>query len=87
MIKPHIGCRNQSVWGIKLVVTKVDEFKDGDELSGTIILDEKQLEYFKRLSPHLYALDTGKPRRASGNLKLPAPAMSTIANYLHGGHD
>lgn len=60
---------------------------DGDELSLMLVQDDKQLAYFLRLSPHLYSIETSKPRRASGNLKLPSPTMTTIANYLHSNRE
>jgi hypothetical protein len=53
-----------------------------DALNGIIILDLKTLKRLDRLKPHLYVLDLMKPRKISGYVKLPAPVISTIGNWL-----
>ena len=53
-----------------------------DALNGIIILDLKTLKRLDRLKPHLYVLDLRKPRKVSGYVKLPAPVISTIGNWL-----
>ena len=52
-----------------------------------LILDRKMYERLSRLEPKFYAFDTGAPNRISGNLKLPAPVISTIANWMHEDDD
>ena len=45
-------------------------------------LDSKELvEKFKRLDPSYNVLDNNVPYLLSGNLKLPAPVVATIANW------
>lgn len=56
---------------------------DGDEMNLWLIPDHATHRRLSRLAPHLTALDLNEPRRISGNLALPAPAVSTIANWMY----
>lgn len=66
-----------------LVLSAPNADFDGDELNLMLILDRKMYKRLSRLEPKFYAFDTGEPNRISGNLKLPAPVISTIANWMH----
>ena len=56
---------------------------DLDALNGLIILDDEMYQKLRRLEPHTGVLDLEKPRTVSSNLKLPAPVLGTIGNWLH----
>lgn len=56
---------------------------DGDELNVLLILDEVMAGQLDRLAPHLSALDLGKPYSISSNLKIPAPALTTMGHWMH----
>ena len=56
---------------------------DGDELNMELLLDREEHDNFYRLSPHLYLLDTQEPRKVSSFVKIPAPVMQTIINFIH----
>jgi hypothetical protein len=57
---------------------------DGDALNLILVPDKRMYQQMKRLSPHLYTLDLRRPRAISGNLKMPSPVVTTIANWLTG---
>lgn len=57
---------------------------DGDELNMLLILDKAMHDNLSRLAPHTGALDLERPYAVSGNLKIPAPVISTIGNWLDG---
>lgn len=48
-----------------------------------LLLDREEHDNFYRLSPHLYLLDTQEPRKVSSFVKIPAPVMQTIINFIH----
>lgn len=56
---------------------------DGDEMNLWLIPDHVTHRRLSRLAPHLCALDLNEPRRISGNLSMPAPAVATIANWMY----
>jgi len=66
-----------------LVLAACNADFDGDELNMELLLDREEHDNFYRLSPHLYLLDTQEPRRVSGFVKIPAPVMQTIINFIH----
>lgn len=68
-----------------LILAALNADFDGDQLNLGILLDKESYNRFKRLSPHLYALDLKTPRKLSGYLKLPGPIVAMIANYVHNG--
>lgn len=46
-------------------------------------LDSIELvEKFKRLDPSYNIMDNNEPYQISGNLKMPAPVIATIANWI-----
>lgn len=47
-----------------------------------LIPDHATYRKLSRLAPHLYALDMNEPRKISGYLKMPAPLVQTISNWL-----
>lgn len=49
-----------------------------------LILDREKHDQLSRLAPHLGAMDLEEPWRLSNNLAMPAPVVSTIANWLDG---
>lgn len=56
---------------------------DGDALNLLSINDTYSAGKFEALSPHAGALDYGRPRTVSRNLKMPTPIVATIANWLN----
>ncbi len=54
---------------------------DGDEMNVTYLDSKELVEKFKRLDPSYNVLDNNVPYQISGNLKLPAPVVATIANW------
>lgn len=66
-----------------LVLVGFNADYDGDALNATLIPDKRLYEHCKRLSPHLSSLDLRRPRAISNNLKMPAPVVMTISNWLH----
>lgn len=52
-----------------------------------MLLDSKEHDEFSRLAPHLGVMDTHAPFKVSGNIKIPGPVMSTIANWMHFNED
>jgi hypothetical protein len=55
---------------------------DGDEMNVTYLDSKELVEKFKRLDPIYNVLDNNVPYQISGNLKLPAPVVATIANWV-----
>ena len=46
-------------------------------------LDSIELVHkFRRLDPSYNVLDSNEPYQISGNLKMPAPVIATIANWM-----
>ena len=56
---------------------------DGDEMNVTLLDSLYLVEKFKRLDPTYNVMDTNTPHGISGNLKMPAPVIATIANWMH----
>lgn len=71
-------------WSL-LVLTAANADFDGDEMNIWLIPDHTTYRKLSRLAPHLYALDMNRPRNISGYLKLPAPVVQTIGNWLDEG--
>lgn len=59
---------------------------DGDEMNGTLLLDIWSAEKAENLAPHKSTIDTGEPRKISGNMAKSKPSISNIAAYLEEGH-
>ena len=68
-------------WFIPTIIGK-PQTVDGDEMNIWLIPDHATYRKLSRLAPHLYALDMNQPRKISGYLKLPAPVVQTIGNWL-----
>lgn len=68
-------------WSL-LVLTAANADFDGDEMNIWLIPDHATYRKLSRLAPHLYALDMYQPRKISGYLKLPAPVVQSIGNWL-----
>lgn len=58
---------------------------DGDELNLMLILDNKMHRQLERLEPKHYAMDSGEPYKVSSHLKIPAPVIASIANWMYEG--
>lgn len=56
---------------------------DGDQLNGTLSLDNHTAEELRKLAPHMSAFDLNEPRAVSKNLAMPKPVVATIANWVH----
>ncbi len=57
-------------------------------MNGTLLLDNWTAEETAPLAPHKSALEPSEPRKISGNLAKPKPAISQIAHWLdHGDTD
>lgn len=78
---PHDNTVSLSV----LVLSALNADFDGDALNGIIILDLDMAEKLDRLKPHLYVMDLRSPRTLSSHVKIPAPVVATIGNWLSGG--
>ncbi len=66
-----------------LVLSAPNADFDGDELNMMLILDNKMHRKLKALEPCNYAMDSGSPYEVSSNLKIPAPLIATIANWMY----
>lgn len=66
-----------------LVLSAPNADYDGDELNLMLCLDWKMFERLSRLQPKFYAFDSGAPNRISGHLKIPAPVLATIENWIN----
>jgi len=53
-----------------------------DQLNGTLILDNYEDDRFMALAPHTGVIDIAVPRKISSNVTIPAPAASTIGNWI-----
>jgi len=69
-----------------LVLASLNADFDGDALNGIIQLDLKMNKKLSRLKPHHYVLDLTSPRNISNYVKLPAPIISTVGNWLNDEH-
>lgn len=56
---------------------------DGDELTGMLVIDDYTYQRVELLSPHYSLYDATKPRAISSKMNLPAPLISTIANWYN----
>lgn len=82
-VKPDPSIHSISMSVLCLVAPNADF--DGDALNGMLVLDHKQWEYLRRLAPHHGVLDLTRPRTLSRNIKIPAPVVATIGNWMHEG--
>lgn len=55
---------------------------DGDQLNGTVSLDNMTAEELRGLAPHMSVFGLDEPRAVSRNLSMPKPVISSIANML-----
>lgn len=78
---PNINSISMSV--LCLVAPNADF--DGDALNGMLILDDVMYRSMQRLAPHHGVLDLTRPRKLSRNIKIPAPVVATMSNWLHQG--
>lgn len=60
---------------------------DGDEMNGTLLIDNWAAEQVEPLAPHKSTLDMSEPRKISGNLAKPKPVMATFAAWLEAAGD
>lgn len=60
---------------------------DGDQLNGTLSLDNHTAEELRKLAPHMSTFDLNDPRAVSKNLAMPKPVVATIANWVHFPHE
>lgn len=70
-----------------LSVTGLNADFDGDQLNGTLSLDNYVSEELEKLAPHMSVFDLNAPRSVSKNLSMPKPVVATIANWMHSMHD
>lgn len=66
-----------------LVISGSNADFDGDEMNVTLLDSLYLVEKFKRLDPTYNVMDTNTPHGISGNLKMPAPVIATIANWMY----
>lgn len=57
-------------------------YLDNKYMSGQLVLDNMQLEHFKRMAPHTGMMDLRKPFTMSGHAKQPEPILHTINHRL-----
>jgi hypothetical protein len=55
---------------------------DGDEMNGTLLVDDYMAERFEAMAPYKSTMSTSVPRTISGNLAKTKPWISTVANLL-----
>jgi hypothetical protein len=60
---------------------------DGDQLNGTLSIDNYTADELESLAPHKSVFDLNSPRSVSKNLSIPKPVVSTIANWMHSWRD
>lgn len=65
------------------VASRMNTTFDGDEMNVNLILDHYMHTRMARLEPHLSVLDLGRPKAISRNIKLPAPVIVTISNWMY----
>ena len=56
---------------------------DGDQMNVTYLESNFLVESFKRLDPSYNVMSFNTPHELSGNLKMPAPVIATIANWFN----
>jgi len=49
----------------------------------TLLTDEVMSHQFEELAPHKNVFDLNTPLKVSGNVTLPPPVLSTVANWMH----
>jgi hypothetical protein len=59
---------------------------DGDQLNGTLSLDNQTAEQLKALAPHKSVFGLDSPRQVTKNLSQPKPVVATFANWIHTHH-
>lgn len=55
---------------------------DGDEMNGTLLVDDYMAYRFEAMAPYKSTMSTSVPRTISGNLAKTKPWISTVANFL-----
>lgn len=55
---------------------------DGDQMNLTLLESNEQVEKFRTLDPSFNVMSLNVPYEISGNLKMPAPVIATIANWM-----
>lgn len=76
---PKINTISMSV----LVLSAPNADFDGDEMNAELLIDKKEHDAFSRLAPEYGVLDTHRPFKISGNVKIPGPVLSTVSNWMH----
>lgn len=66
-----------------LDVTGYNADFDGDQLNGTLLLDNYTADEMYTLAPHMSTFNMDEPRKVSGNLAWPKPVIATTANWFH----
>lgn len=56
---------------------------DGDELNMMLINDKVTHDKLSRFAPELSVISLANPYELSGNIAMPAPVTTTLANFLH----
>ncbi len=81
--------KDPNIQTISLSILTVSGFNadfDGDQLNGTLLLDNYTAEELYPLAPHMSTFDLNEPRKVSGNLSWPKPVVATVANLVHADH-
>lgn len=55
---------------------------DGDEMNGTLLIDDYMAGRFEAMAPYRSAMSTSTPRQLSGNFSKTKPWLSTAANFI-----
>lgn len=64
------------------VANNLDNRFDGDAVGVTLSIDKYVANNLRHLAPHKNTFDLKEHRGVSGNLSIPKPVISTIANFL-----
>jgi hypothetical protein len=80
-VKPDAGVTTVSLSILSVVGFNADF--DGDQLNGTLLLDNYTAEEMKALAPHKSVFDMNTPRAPSRNSSMPKPVVATIAHWYH----
>lgn len=65
-----------------LAISGANADYDGDQMNVTYLESNYLVERFKRLDPSFNVMSFNSPHELSGNLKMPAPVIATIANWM-----
>lgn len=84
-IKPDASVTTVSLSILAVVGFNADF--DGDQLNGTLLLDNYTAEEMKALAPHKSVFDMNTPRTPARNSSMPKPVTATIANWYHMDED